>query len=175
MFPHQAVSSRWPPPLFQWLTWTWKMNRGQLLRLCQIQQETGPSSVKSSLQRDGGQIWTGQRHFHPGEISWPLFYVLGHKDQVKHYHNKHYRGKWCSTTRRDSSPDIRHHSHVDSSLPAAITGHPRGSAVCGVPLCPVLVAPRVTHLAKWPYTNTNTHAQAQPFDLWGLARALNTN
>lgn len=98
------------------------MNRGQLLRLCQIQQETGPSSVKSSLQRDGGQIWTGERHFHPREISRPLFYVLGHKDQVKHYHNKHYRGKWCSIILRDSSPDIRHHSHVDSGLPGSHRG-----------------------------------------------------
>lgn len=78
-----AMSSLWPPLLFQWLTWTWKMNMGQCLRLCQIQQETGLSTMKSSSQSDYGQIWIGESHFHPWEISWPLFYVLGHKDQVK--------------------------------------------------------------------------------------------
>lgn len=169
------MSSLWPPPLFQWLTWTWKMNMGQLLRLCQIQQETGLSTMKSSLQSEYGQIWIGERHFHPWEISWPLFYVLGHKDQVKCYHNNQYRGKWWSIILHNSSLDIHHHSHTYSGYPAVITGHPHSCAICSFPLCPFLVIPPVTHLAQHPYTNTNTHTHTLPFDLWGSVRALNTN
>lgn len=105
-----AMSSLWPPPQFQWLAWIWKMNMGQLLRLRQIQQETGLSTMKSPLQREYGQIWIGWRHFHPWEISWPLFYVLGHKDQVKGYNNNLYKGKWWSIILHNSSPDIYHHS-----------------------------------------------------------------
>ena len=70
-----AMSSLWPPPQFHWLTWIWKMNMGQLLRFRQVQQETGLSTMKWPLQREYGQIWIGWRHFHPWEISWPLFYV----------------------------------------------------------------------------------------------------
>lgn len=152
-----------------------------------MENEYGPTSeVMPNSTRDRlvdheivfteyGQIWIGERHFHPWEISWPLFYVLGHKDQVKCYHNNQYRGKWWSIILHNSSLDIHHHSHTYSGYPAVITGHPHSCAICSFPLCPFLVIPPVTHLAQHPYTNTNTHTHTLPFDLWGSVRALNTN
>lgn len=111
MFPHQCLmSSLWPPPPVL-LT---HMNMEDEYRPT---SEVTPNSTRDRLVNHeiaftevAGTNLDWLEALYPWEISWPLFYVRGHKDQAKCYHNKQYKGKWRCIILFNSSLDIYHHS-----------------------------------------------------------------